>query len=76
MARAEVGKRYRHYKGYEYTVLAIGRDEGTLEEVVVYRAEYATEDFGPDAVWVRPKVSFEGMVDAEGRTVERFARLD
>lgn len=76
MAEAEVGKRYRHYKGYEYTVLAIGRSEDTLEEQVVYRAEYTTEDFGPDAIWIRPRVLFEGTVNVDGRTVERFSRLD
>lgn len=71
--KAEIGKRYRHYKnGREYTVLHIGRHTETLEEVVVYRAEYTSSDFGASAIWVRPRAMFEGTIEHEGRVVQRF----
>ena len=62
MARAEIGKRYRHYKGGEYIVLDIARHTETLEEMVVYQAQYDTEDFGDRPVWVRPKEMFLSLI--------------
>ncbi len=75
--QAIVGKRYRHYKGGEYTVLSIGRLEAHPEQVcVVYRAEYGTE-FGESSVWIiRPVENFEETVAYEGNTVERFAVIE
>ena len=65
-----VGGKYRHYKGNEYTVLAVAKHSETLEEMVVYRAEY-----GEKGVWVRPKNMFLETVEIGGRTVERFAYI-
>ncbi len=73
--KAEVGKRYRHYKGYEYTVIALARMEESLEEVVVYRAEYETDDFGEGAIWVRSRLLFEGKVNLNGKTIDRFSQI-
>jgi len=33
---------YRHYKGNEYEVIGIGKHSETLEDLVVYKALYAT----------------------------------
>jgi hypothetical protein len=41
--------RYRYYKGNEYTILGVACHSETLEEIVVYRAEY-----GEYGMWVRP----------------------
>jgi hypothetical protein len=62
-----IGGKYRHYKGKEYTVIAIAKHSETLEELVVYRAEY-----GENGVWVRPKEMFLETVQVDGKTVERF----
>lgn len=62
--------RYRHYKGNEYTVLGVARHSETLEELVVYRQEY-----GDRGLWVRPAAMFVETVEADGRTVLRFARV-
>ncbi len=73
--KAEVGKRYRHYKGKEYTVLAIARLESDpLKVCVVYRAEYETE-FGTDTVWIRPIEDFEAEIVIDGKMLHRFATL-
>jgi len=75
--QAEVGKRYKHYKNAkEYTVIAIARHSETLEEVVVYRAEYDAPDYGYGAIWVRPRVMFEEEVAYEGKRISRFQLLD
>jgi len=47
MRELKVGGRYRHYKGKEYTVLAAAKHSETLEDLVVYRAEY-----GDEQIWV------------------------
>jgi len=60
--------RYRHYKGNEYSVLGVARHSETLEELVVYRQEY-----GDRGLWVRPAAMFVETVEADGRTVPRFA---
>lgn len=68
MAKAITGKRYRHFKGNEYTVIAVGKHTETLEEMAVYR-----DDAGK--TWIRPKADFEGQVTRDGKIFERFAML-
>lgn len=63
----KIGARYRHYKGNEYVVLAIAKHSETLEETVVYRAEY-----GDGQVWVRPLSMFLESVTVNGETRPRF----
>ena len=60
--------RYRHFKGNEYEVIGTARHSETLEEMVVYRAEY-----GNGSLWVRPLSMFTESVTVNGRTVLRFA---
>ena len=63
--------RYRHAKtGNEYEVLGVARHSETLEELVVYRALY-----GQHGLWVRPLAMFTEVVDVQGRSVPRFARV-
>jgi predicted kinase len=66
MSNLQLG-RYRHYKGKEYTVIAVARHSETEEELVVYRQEY-----GNHGLWVRPKAMFVEMVEVEGKQVPRF----
>ena len=54
----EVGKKYRHFKGKEYEVIAIGKHSETLEEMVVYKALYGNND-----VWIRPLEMFTTKLD-------------
>lgn len=75
--KAEIGKQYRHYKnGHTYTVLALARHSETLEELVVYRAEYESPDFGFGAVWARPRAMFEECVTHGGMLVPRFTLIN
>ena len=66
---------YRHYKGHEYEVLGVAHHSETLEALVVYKARYDSEEFGPDALWVRPLAMFTETVESGGKTVPRFQRL-
>lgn len=75
---AEAGARYRHFKtGKEYIVVAIGKHSETLEEMVVYEAQYDEPDM-LSKVWIRPRDMFEEMVEwpsGSGEMVARFEKL-
>jgi hypothetical protein len=43
-----------------------------LSELVVYKALYESEEFGPNALWVRPKAMFEEQIEINGETKPRF----
>ena len=62
---------YRHYKGNLYTVIGLARHSETLEDLVVYRAEY-----GERGLWVRPAAMFAETVLIDSQPVPRFARLE
>ena len=64
MRKIEVGKKYKHFKGHVYTVIAIGYDSEKYNEdnpeeslVVVYQNVESKE------VWVRPYEDFVSEVD-------------
>lgn len=63
---------YKHFKGGEYEALGIARHSETLEELVVYKALYNSEEFGENALWVRPKDDFLGTKEIDGVEVSRF----
>ena len=64
--------KYQHYKGKFYEVLSMARHSETLEEMVVYRALYSSEEFGENAVWVRPAKMFFETVIVDGKEIQRF----
>ena len=61
--------KYRHYKGNEYEVIAIGTHTETNEKFVVYKALY-----GAGEVWLRPLDMFRESVTIEGKTIPRFLK--
>jgi len=66
---------YKHYKGHFYKVIGVTRHSETLEELVVYQALYNSEEFGKNALWVRPLQMFSETVMAEEKEVPRFEYL-
>ncbi len=63
--------RYRHFKGNEYEVIGIARHSETTEPMVVYRALY-----GDGGIWVRPAYMWNETVERNGKTYNRFERID
>lgn len=61
---------YRHFKGYEYAVIAVATHSETLEPMVVYRALY-----GDGGVWVRPLSMWRETVERDGTRQERFTYI-
>ena len=72
----QVGQRYAHYKGGEYTVIALAYREEDTEPVVVYQAEYDTVDLGPRPTFVRTLRAFSEVIEVNGKKKLRFERLD
>jgi hypothetical protein len=66
----KLGK-YRHFKGNEYEVIAIAKYSETLEELVVYEAQY-----GERGLWVRPKTMFLETVIVDGEEKARFELVE
>ena len=71
----ELGK-YEHFKGKPYEVISLVRHSETLEELVLYKALYNSEDFGKDSLWVRPLAMFLESVNIEGKEVPRFKFIE
>lgn len=70
MENSILGK-YKHYKGNEYEVIGIARHSENLEELVVYKQLY-----GDFELWVRPKAMFFESIEAGGKSVQRFAKIE
>lgn len=62
---------YEHYKGLRYEVLGVGRHTETLEEIVIYRSLYGTND-----LWARPLSMFIESIEIEGIFRSRFRFID
>ena len=66
MGEIRLGK-YRHFKGNEYEVVAVGKHSETLEDYVIYRALY-----GEGGYWVRPLSMFLEVITRDGKSFSRF----
>lgn len=55
-----VGRKYRHFKGNDYKVLALAEHTETGEEYVVHQALY-----GEGKIYVRPLDMFASEVDRD-----------
>ncbi len=68
--------KYKHYKNKLYEVLGTAHHSETLEELVVYRALYMHEEFGENALWVRPLKMFIETVEVDGNVIPRFQKIE
>ncbi len=67
----EIGKKYRHYKGNEYEVIAIARSSEDIEQELVIYQDLSDES----KIWARPRAMFEEEVEVEGARVPRFVLI-
>jgi len=56
--------------------MLLARHSETLEELVVYQVLYDGEEFGSNAIWVRPKSMFLEKVTIGVKEVPRFELQD
>lgn len=73
MNEIQVGGIYKHFKtGNLYKVIGIAKHSETLEDMVVYEAQYEN---ALSKLWVRPKSLFSEEVTFEEKKVKRFTLL-
>lgn len=73
----KVGKKYKHYSGKEYRVIAIAHDsEDPALLRVVYQGLYDCPSFGPSPVWDRPYTMFAEYVTINGKYQPRFQEIE
>ncbi|NCC70929.1 DUF1653 domain-containing protein [bacterium] len=75
MGEKKLGK-YIHYKGNLYEIIAFGKHSENLEDMVIYKALYESEEFGKDMIWIRPEKNFFEMVEINGIKKARFTFLE
>ena len=71
MEEAVIGGMYRHYKGNNYTLLAVATHSETLEKMAVYQALY-----GERGIWVRPLAMFMETIEKDGQSLKRFELIE
>lgn len=62
--------RYLHYKGKEYEVLGVALHSETLEQLVIYKANY-----GNNEIWARPINMWNELVLVGDKKVKRFTYI-
>lgn len=73
MNEIRVGGIYKHFKtGNLYKVIGIAKHSETLEDMVVYEAQYENN---LSKLWVRPVSLFVEELLWEGKKVKRFTLL-
>lgn len=69
--------KYQHYKsGKLYEVIGVANHSETLEELIVYKALYQSDQFGENHMWVRPRQMFFEELLYNGTMVERFKYVE
>jgi hypothetical protein len=70
MDKPEAGQTWKHSKkGNLYKIIAVGKHTETMEDVVVYEAQY---DNPMSKIWIRPLSMWNDEVEVEGNKVPRF----
>lgn len=71
MHTPKAGDIYKHFKGNQYKIIALGKHSETEEDCVVYKALY-----GKHLVWIRPLKMFLEEVEVEAKKVPRFRLVE
>lgn len=68
MRKLDINKRYRHFKGFEVTILAVGTHTETNETMVVYSCDSfngKSHEKDENGIYIRPLDMFLSEVDHE-----------
>lgn len=55
-----IGKKYKHYKGNIYKIIALAKHSETLEDMIIY------ESVKDGKVWARPAFMWNEIIDDKG----------
>jgi hypothetical protein len=67
--------KYKHYKGNFYEVLDIVLHSESLEELVLYKPLYESNNEFNGKLWVRPVAMFMEKVEIDGKVMPRFKQV-
>lgn len=67
MQKIEIGKKYKHFKGNIYKIIAFAKCSETMEELIVYQSEKGD-------TWVRPYKMWNEIINNKGTL--RFTLID
>ncbi|MEN9647832.1 MAG: hypothetical protein RLY57_636 [Candidatus Parcubacteria bacterium] len=68
------GQIWKHSKkGNLYKIITVGKHSESLEEMVVYEAQYENP---VSKVWIRPLTMWNEEVEIEGKKVPRFVLVN
>ena len=67
MKEIQINKRYKHYKGNIYRVIALGKHSETVEDMVIYQSVEHGD------VWCRPANMWFDKIDEQ---TTRFTLID
>jgi hypothetical protein len=74
MDKPQSGQIWKHSKkGNLYKIIAVGKHSESLEEMVVYEAQY---DNPVSKIWIRPLGMWNEEVEIEGVKVPRFVLVN
>jgi hypothetical protein len=79
MQELVIGGKYRHYRGGIAEIICIAKHTESVEDLVVYKYEYAPDDTIHDfhyPFWARPKGMFFDEVEVNGEMVSRFTSME
>lgn len=68
MRKLDISKRYRHFKGFEVTILAVGTHTETNEKMVIYSCDsfdVKSHKKDENGIYIRPLDMFLSEVDHE-----------
>lgn len=71
MPEIKVGQIWEHFKGKQYKIVAIAKDDN-LQEHVVYEALY---DNPVSKVWIRTKENFTDNIIKDEKEIPRFSLI-
>jgi hypothetical protein len=70
ITKPEPGQIWKHSKkGNLYKIIAVGKHSESLEDMVVYEAQY---DNSVSKIWIRPLSMWSEEVEVSGQKVPRF----
>ena len=60
-----IGSKWKHFKGYELTIISVAQHTETGETLVVYECRNPNDEHDTPSIWARPMSMFFEMVDED-----------
>lgn len=68
--RPKRGELFKHYKGGIYQIIGYAKHTETEDKLICYKS------FKDPTIWARPLEMFMGMVEVDGKQLQRFEKIN